>query len=258
MTLRRIVDEKDPKAESLFNHCDKDANLSPDEHNIWFSMKSVKQYQFSRIKGDISRNAGCSRLYTAHCLRATAIQGMNDSGLSEVCSHVAALLFKIEATGRLGYTRKACTEEPCNVYWPSKLLCTESRFFDDLNYPFIGVSADGIATCDCHGSSVVEVKCPFKYISSLLPEFLADPNTCLTNNHELKKTHQYFSQSQLQMCVHNIKTYFFVVRGEKFTDVSNVTNDNAFIKTMREKYHNSFINAIVHELQVYNYTDCDM
>ncbi|CAG2236436.1 unnamed protein product [Mytilus edulis] len=30
--------------------------------------------------GDISMNAGCSRLYTAHCLRATAIQGMNDAG----------------------------------------------------------------------------------------------------------------------------------------------------------------------------------
>ncbi|CAG2242190.1 unnamed protein product [Mytilus edulis] len=43
-------------------------------------MKSVKQYQFSRFMGDISRNAGCSRLYTAHCLRATAIQAMNDAG----------------------------------------------------------------------------------------------------------------------------------------------------------------------------------
>ncbi|XP_076078837.1 uncharacterized protein LOC143048853 [Mytilus galloprovincialis] len=70
----------DPKAESLFNHCDKDANISPDEQNIWFLMKSVKQYQFSRFMGDISRNAGCSRLYTAHCFRATAIQAMNDAG----------------------------------------------------------------------------------------------------------------------------------------------------------------------------------
>lgn len=30
---------------------------------------------------DISKNAKCSKSYTAHCLRATAIQGMNDAGL---------------------------------------------------------------------------------------------------------------------------------------------------------------------------------
>lgn len=30
---------------------------------------------------DISKNAKCSKSYTAHCLRATAIQGMNYAGL---------------------------------------------------------------------------------------------------------------------------------------------------------------------------------
>ena len=29
---------------------------------------------------DISRNADCSRIYTPHSLRATAIQRMNDAG----------------------------------------------------------------------------------------------------------------------------------------------------------------------------------
>ncbi|CAC5365964.1 unnamed protein product [Mytilus coruscus] len=48
--------------------------------NKIYTEKSVKQYQFSRFMGDISRNAGCSRLYTAHRLRATAIQGMNNTG----------------------------------------------------------------------------------------------------------------------------------------------------------------------------------
>ncbi|KAK2180565.1 hypothetical protein NP493_437g00005 [Ridgeia piscesae] len=37
------------------------------------------------------------------------------AGLGESCSHVAALLFKVEAAVRLGYTRRACTELPC--YW---------------------------------------------------------------------------------------------------------------------------------------------
>ena len=33
--------------------------------------------------------------------------------LGEVCSHVAALLFKVEACVRLGYTNPACTSMPC-------------------------------------------------------------------------------------------------------------------------------------------------
>jgi hypothetical protein len=33
--------------------------------------------------------------------------------LSESCSHIGAVLFKVEAAVKLGYTKTACTEEPC-------------------------------------------------------------------------------------------------------------------------------------------------
>ena len=33
--------------------------------------------------------------------------------LGEVCSHVAALLFKIEAACRLGFNNPSCTSQPC-------------------------------------------------------------------------------------------------------------------------------------------------
>ena len=33
--------------------------------------------------------------------------------LGEVCSHVAALLFKVETACRLGYTEPSCTSLPC-------------------------------------------------------------------------------------------------------------------------------------------------
>lgn len=35
------------------------------------------------------------------------------AGLGESCSHIGALLFKMEAAVRLGYTKKACTSEAC-------------------------------------------------------------------------------------------------------------------------------------------------
>jgi len=78
--LKLLLDKTDPTATSLFNHCSKDALISPDEESIWYTTKPVKQYQFSRFMSDISKNSKCSKSYTAHCLRATAIQGMSDAG----------------------------------------------------------------------------------------------------------------------------------------------------------------------------------
>lgn len=40
--------------------------------------------------------------------------------LSEVCSHIGALLFKIEAAVRLGYTKKTHPERPCQ--WNAEFI----------------------------------------------------------------------------------------------------------------------------------------
>jgi hypothetical protein len=70
----------DSQAHSLFNNCIKDALTSPQSTTIWYSAVPCKQYQFSKFMPDVSRNGECSRRYTAHCLRSTAIQGLNDQG----------------------------------------------------------------------------------------------------------------------------------------------------------------------------------
>lgn len=33
--------------------------------------------------------------------------------LGESCTHIGAILFKIEAAVRSGFTKRACTDEPC-------------------------------------------------------------------------------------------------------------------------------------------------
>ena len=80
--LKLLIYKTDPRTTCLFNHYSNDAQISPDQEHIWYSIKSVKQYQFSRFMSDIAKNAKCSKSYTAHCvhLRATAIQGMSDTG----------------------------------------------------------------------------------------------------------------------------------------------------------------------------------
>ena len=42
---------------------------------------SSEQYNFNSFMGDISKNSQFMKTYTVRCLRAAAIQGMNDAGL---------------------------------------------------------------------------------------------------------------------------------------------------------------------------------
>ena len=53
----------------------------------------------------IAVNSQSTMIETAHCTCMT--------GLGESCSHIGAMLFKIEAAVRAGYTKKSCTDEAC-------------------------------------------------------------------------------------------------------------------------------------------------
>lgn len=79
-SLKYFLSKTDPSAVSLFNRCEKSALASPDSHAIWYNSIPLKHYNFTRFMSDICKQAGISTTYTAHCLRATAIQGMNDAG----------------------------------------------------------------------------------------------------------------------------------------------------------------------------------
>ena len=41
--------------------------------------------------------------------------------------------------------------------------CRHLGFLIDENMPYIGASADSIATCNCCKPRVLEIKCPYKY-----------------------------------------------------------------------------------------------
>ena len=49
-------------------------------------------------------------------LRRTSVETAHFTcmaGLGESCSHIVALLFKLEAAARAGFTKKACTDVAC-------------------------------------------------------------------------------------------------------------------------------------------------
>lgn len=55
--------------------------------------------------------------------------------LGEVCSHVAALLFKVELAVKLGFNKTACTDEACkwNQTYMKKVLNVISLSLNYIN-----------------------------------------------------------------------------------------------------------------------------
>ena len=83
--------------------------------------------------------------------------------------------------------------------------CRLSSFAIDPERPYLGASADGIATCKCCPSRVVEIKCPYKHRDVRQMEAArSDPGFCLDKEGILKATHSYYTPVQLQMHVNRM------------------------------------------------------
>lgn len=127
-------------------------------------------------------------------------------------------------------------------------VCLRKEGFQISNaYPFIGVSVDSLMTCDCHGITVVEVKCPYTAKDKDCKTFLGSSNCHLENN-LLKKSHKYYSQVQLQMFVYNAKFCDFITWAPKFVIITYVQRDDEFINDMLNKCKNIYVSHILPEL----------
>lgn len=118
-SLRLYMSKIQHDATSLFNRCLKPALKDPNEHEFWYTNIPLKHYQFTRFMAEISKNAKCTKTYTAHCLRATAIQGMSDAGFE--IRHIMHMSgHKNEASVR-SYSRDCSTAQKKSM---SDALCS--------------------------------------------------------------------------------------------------------------------------------------
>ena len=95
--------------------------------------------------------------------------------------------------------------------------------------PWLAASADGIFTCTCHGTCVVEVKCPWTFRMSTLSEMVHDAKSCLNRDRTLKPNHPHHTQIQLQMYMHDAPYGLFAVKVKDELSVSVVPRDNALL-----------------------------
>ena len=76
-SLKMLISKTDPNAKSLFHRCIKDLNVND---AVWYTCQPLAKRIYIGFMTDLCKQAKCSKIYTAHCLRATAIQTMNDAG----------------------------------------------------------------------------------------------------------------------------------------------------------------------------------
>ena len=95
-----------------------------------------------------------------------------------------------------------------------ELSVSTSGFVINKDWPFIGASPDGVVSCKCCGTGVLEIKCPYKLRSESLEVALQDKAFCLEScgdSVRLKRSHPYFLQVQTQLFVCDVEYCDFCV-----------------------------------------------
>ena len=134
--------------------------------------------------------------------------------------------------------------------------CVISGLFIHEEYQFLAATPDGIINCNCCGSGVLEVKCPFctKDTDPDMANFLTDGS--------LQKKHQYYYQVQTQMFVCSLEYADFVVctfpNDVATINVERIYVDEDFLVESIVKAGQFYTVAILPELLAKWYTRSDI
>ena len=102
--LKLLISKTHKDATSLFNNCFREALTCPNTVSVWYDTKGLAKRTFSNFMADICKSSKLSKSYTPHCLRATAIQAMNDRGFSSTDQDTLCLCLGIVVRHPLNHT----------------------------------------------------------------------------------------------------------------------------------------------------------
>ena len=98
--------------------------------------------------------------------------------------------------------------------WQSQHVNASSRLTGlhiSDQHPYIAASPDAILHCECHGMSVLEIKCTWKHWTSPLTKILEDTKYHFKPTGELKEASSWLWQVQTQLGVMNAKRAYLVL-----------------------------------------------
>lgn len=127
-----------------------------------------------------------------------------------------------------------------------------SGLWIDPKNPHIAATPQAIASCDCHSSGCIEVKCPM-ILRNLSSAADADSrHMCLKKSPDgrlaLKKSHPYWYQVQLQLNVSQYAYAYFIVWTEEDFHVEVITRDDKFFDRHLAKVDDMYKLFILPEL----------
>ena len=117
----------------------------------------------------------------------------------------------------------------------------------DQNRPWLAASPDSILTCKCHGTSVIEIKCPFSIKDSSVTEG-ATKCSFLDTSHNIPKlntSHRYYTQIIGQMALKGSSQGYFITwtpMGNPLIDKVNFSQEHWMqVRTNLDIFFKSYI-----------------
>ncbi|XP_035996599.1 uncharacterized protein LOC118564015 [Fundulus heteroclitus] len=124
------------------------------------------------------------------------------------CNCMAGYGCKHEAQARGAYEKLMGREH-------AGFSCMDSGLWLNPKWPYMGSSPDGIVACDCHGTGICEMKCPYSYQDEANLRLCAGrKGFCLINDGDhvmLDRSHDYYFQVQAQLHIVDAEYCDFVV-----------------------------------------------
>lgn len=150
---------------------------------------------------------------------------------------------KFESVARAHYIDNYSKDHNCS------LKVKEVGFVVRADVPYIGASPDGIVSCDCHSSKLLEIKCPYKYRDGF-KDWQTDPKFPVNKDFSIKRNHPYYCQVQLQMYLCNLELcdLYMFSPASAAAIICPVNRDNEIINHMLTKFHALFMTVLLPEI----------
>ncbi|KAK3108815.1 hypothetical protein FSP39_016314 [Pinctada imbricata] len=196
--LRFYLDHVHPESTHLFNHCDKEALLFPEKKDTWYIPKPLSKKGFSSFMRDVVKAADLTESYTPHCLRATAIQKMNDAG--HEARYIMYMSGHRSESSLRSYNRECSTKQKKDL--SMTLACAAAGKESPLHAPVpLALPSATITSPDCDDQRQLAVSNADEQVSLSLSQ----QNDNRSYMSQFLSTSGFMARSNFENCTFNFK-----------------------------------------------------
>lgn len=166
-------------------------------------------------------------------------------------SHIPAIKWGIDKEDE---ARRQYTEEMSACH--QNFYCKPCGLVVNPLYPHLGASPDGIISCTCCGTGLLEIKCPYSGRNSH-PDALRCANKSFLNSQGLVRTHKYYTQVQGQLLLCDKQFCDFVVWTTEGLIMERVYINIRFTEKLTKKLTDFYVEKLLPEILTHRYTGDD-